>query len=79
MYVWKKVISKFRWHCISVCSLVFQTELPDAHYANMVMQYAAIFEGCKNDNFDEKMLYQSYFCSKHRLWVLVRTASLRQF
>ena len=21
MYVWKKIISKFRWHCISVCSL----------------------------------------------------------
>ena len=22
MYVWKKIISKFRWHCISVWSLV---------------------------------------------------------
>ena len=25
---------------------------------------------------DEKLWYFSYFCSKHRLWILVRTASL---
>ena len=28
---------------------------------------------------DKKFRYFSYFCSKHRLWVLVRTASVRQF
>ena len=28
---------------------------------------------------DEKYWYFSYFCSKHRLWVLVRTASARRF
>ena len=28
---------------------------------------------------DKKFRYFSYFCSKHRLWVLIRTASLRQF
>ena len=28
---------------------------------------------------DEKFWYFSYFCSKHRLWVLVRTASSRRF
>ena len=34
----------------------------------------------KNDNFsDKKFWYFSYFCSKHRLWVLVRTASPRRF
>ena len=34
----------------------------------------------KNWKFsDRKLLYFSYFCSKHRLWVLVRTASPRRF
>ena len=28
---------------------------------------------------DKKFRYFSYFCSKHRLWVLVRTASPRRF
>ena len=28
---------------------------------------------------DKKFTYFSYFCSKHRLWVLVRTASARRF
>ena len=26
------------------------------HYANMSVQYTAIFHGCKNDNFQMKML-----------------------
>ena len=34
----------------------------------------------KNWKFsDQNLCYISYFCSKHRLWVLVRTASLRRF
>ena len=34
----------------------------------------------KNWNFSDKIFrYFSYFCSKHRLWVLVRTASARRF
>ena len=34
----------------------------------------------KNGNFSDKNFwYFSYFCSKHRLWVLVRTASSRRF
>ena len=34
----------------------------------------------KNENFQIKNLdIFSYFCSKHRLWVLVRTASARRF
>ena len=34
----------------------------------------------KNWKFpDKKFWYFSYFCSKHRLWVLVRTASTRRF
>ena len=34
----------------------------------------------KNWKFsDKKLWYFSYFCSKHTLWVLVRTASARRF
>ena len=34
----------------------------------------------KNWKFsDKKLWYFSYFCSKHRFWVLVRTASARRF
>ena len=34
----------------------------------------------KNWKFsDKKLWYFSYFCSKHRLWVLVRTTSPRRF
>ena len=34
----------------------------------------------KNWKFsDKKLRYFSYFCTKHRLWVLVRTASPRRF
>ena len=49
------------------------------HYANTPMQYTAIFHGCKSVNFKMIFLkYFSYFCSKHRLWVHVRTASVRR-
>ena len=33
----------------------------------------------KTEKFQTKNWYFSYFCSKHRLWVLVRTASSRRF
>ena len=47
------------------------------HYANMSVQYTAIFHGCKNDNFQMKNVdIFLIFAPKHRLWVLVRTASL---
>ena len=50
------------------------------HYENTPIQYTLIFHGCKNDNFFFFFfLLFSYFCSKHRLWVHVRTASLRRF
>ena len=43
-------------------------------YVNMPMQYAAIFHGCKIENFKMKKIdIFSYFCSKHRLWVHVRS------
>ena len=38
--------------------------------------YAAMFFGCKNDNFPIKHCDNfSYMCSKHNVWVHVRTAS----
>ena len=50
------------------------------HYANMSVQYTAIFDDCKNDNFQMKIFdIFPFFCSKHRLWVHVRTASVRRF
>ena len=50
------------------------------HYANMPIQYLAIFHRCKNDNFQMKNCdIFLIFALKHRLWVLVRTASLRRF
>ena len=50
------------------------------HYANMSVQYTAIFHGYKNGNFQMKKCdFFSFFCSKHRSWVNVRTASLKRF
>ena len=44
------------------------------HYANMPMQYTAIFHSCKNDNFQMKFFnIFLIFALKHRLWVHVRT------
>ena len=38
--------------------------------------YSIFFHGCENDKFSEDfVLLFSYFCSKHILWVHVRTAS----
>ena len=31
------------------------TAVPITHYANMSVQYTAIFHGCKNDNFQMKI------------------------
>ena len=31
------------------------------HYANMSVQYTAIFHGCNNDNFQLKIFYISFF------------------
>ena len=39
-----------------------------------------IFHGRKNDNFQLIMFdYFHIFCLKHRLWVLISTASMRRF
>ena len=47
------------------------------HYENMPMQYTEVFKVVKNGNFHQKNfdIFLIFQCSKHRLWVLVRTAS----
>ena len=48
------------------------------NYENMPMQYTVIFLALKIENFQLKnfdIFLISYFCSKHRLWVHVRTGS----
>ena len=50
-------------------------------YTPMLYIYVAIFHCCKNENFLMKKVcvFSPYFCSKHRSWVLVRTASHRSW
>ena len=60
-----------------------KTKLPQSHRLSItktrLLKYIENFTS-KNWKFsDEKLWYFSYFCSKHRLWVLVRTASPRRF
>ena len=50
------------------------------HYENMPIQIYGKFYRQKLKIFRLKtLIFFSYFCSKHRLWVLVRTASQRRF
>ena len=50
------------------------------HYDNTPMQYTGIFHCCKNVNFEMKKCdIFSCFCSKHRLLIHVKTASVRRF
>ena len=54
------------------CTFLFITK-------TRLFKYIEIFIS-KNWKFsDKKLWYFSYFCSKHRLWVLIRTASARRF
>ena len=60
------------------------TPTPGVHevclYENLFMQYTEIFKVLKMKIFNIKLLiFFSYFCSKHRLWIHVRTASARRF
>ena len=59
----------------SVCSRFCRL----GNYANMSMKKIAIFHGFKSGNYQlKKVIFYlvSYFCSRHTLWVHVRTASL---
>ena len=42
-------------HPSSPTSLLLDEPHHEKHYANMSVQYAAIFHGCKNDNFQMKI------------------------
>ena len=44
-----------------------------------LFKYTETFTTIKRKFSDKKFWNFSYFCSKHRLWVLVRTASPRRF
>ena len=70
--------------CNLHASLVrFISEVHDVrynHYENMPMQYKEIFKVVKNEKFQlKKFDIFLTFATKHRLWVLVRTASARRF
>ena len=52
----------------------------EKHYENMPIKIYTENFTTKNENFQIKIrIFFSHFCSKHRLWVLVRTASPRRF
>ena len=44
-----------------------------------LFKYTENFTTKKGKFSDKKFWYFSYYCSKHKLWVLVRTASARRF
>ena len=44
--------------------MYFRQTLDITHYANMPMQYTAIFHGCKNDNFQMKVVIFFLFLLK---------------
>ena len=59
--------------------LFFQPKDSDAITKTCLYKYIENFTS-KNGKFSDKNSDSfSYFCSKHRLWVLVRTASPRRF
>ena len=61
------------WYLVFL--LIFFYSLQKQAYSNILK-----FLPPKQENFQiKKSWYFSYFCSKHRLWVLVRTASARRF
>ena len=67
--------------CLTLCSWSYiTTSLWMRHYENRPIQIYWKFYNQKKGKFSDKNFwYFSYFISKHRLWVLVRTASARQF
>ena len=80
---------KILWRCITFGAVYTITKsiyvfffhrrfrIHTVHYENTPMQYTAIFHSCKNDNFQMKNCdICSYFCSKYRSWVHVRTEAV---
>ena len=86
---WQTVYVLMRRHCIWTALCIRETERQFAFgtkkYTKERITKTRLFKyienfTSKNWKFsDKKLWYFSYFCSKHRLWVLVRTASVRRF
>ena len=55
-----------------------QSDLTDTHYENMPIKEKETFT-TKTKKIHMKNLFVFIFLLKHRLWVLVRTASARRF
>ena len=75
----KKTTTNFECHCISVWSIHLLEYIywNTFHNENMSVQYEAISKSGKNDIFRCKNeFFFLIFALKHRLWVLVRTASM---
>ena len=49
-----------------------------SHYKNFPMQYTEMYTAVKNENF-VGIFFISETCSKHRLWVHVRTAPHKEY
>ena len=78
-----------KWECtyvqvwLGICCLFMNKERYLRDTANItktrLFKYIDNFTTKKPESFQIKIWYFPYFCSKHRLWVLVRTASARGF
>ena len=52
----------------------FELEAVSLHYANITMQYTAIFHGCKNDNFQLKVFdYFHNFAQNIDCWYMLES------
>ena len=63
------IIIRFASHLFRDFILLFVSVLTVSHgestCENTPIQYTVRFQGCKNDYFQMKKCYFSYFCSKH--------------
>ena len=71
-----KLFSRDQDQCVAffgfLCSLLLGRYCECFHYVYTPMQYTAIFTDVKKKSFQKKNM-NFCFCSKHRLWALVRT------
>ena len=80
--VWHVTLKEFDPQCDKIWTWRLIWVYPASqHYENTSIQiYWKFTTKRKKWKFSDKILwYFSYICSKHRLWVLVRTASARRF
>ena len=69
------------WYLLHIILLIKNSLHQKIHFITKtrLFKYMENFTSKKLKFSDKKLWYFSYFCSKHRLWVLVRTASARRF